>query len=186
MHTVALDMDGVMVDWSQRAVNAINEELGTNYLVSDIRHFNYAESFGKPARKIVYEKVLSDPHLYDDIDPEPGFEVALEELRSKYRVIAVTAPVVGHASSKLRWLHRHGFSHKDTFLCHDKKMVDFDVLVDDKLETFHELRERCILFFRPWNRSVFEDDATPIPFKALVVGWDEVPDTVDFFLGGSP
>ena len=174
---VAIDCDGVLVDWTQEAVDLVNLHLDTKHTVNDITDFHFDKCLGKKSRKIIYKELITSRHLYDDREPVEGCTEALEILREKYRVICVSSVVAQHAESKMKWLYRHGFEHHDIFFAHDKSLIDFDILIDDKKENILEAVERGILFRRPWNRDLYIKK-WHIDRGWVVHNWKEVPDAV--------
>jgi 5'(3')-deoxyribonucleotidase len=166
MWTVAVDCDGVLV-----AVNPLIvaewQAAGLPYTYEDITAFDYEACVGREAKDLAFG-VFRRPDLYDKLKPEPGALMGLRDLRKFARVIAVSNAMPEHAGSKLRFLLRTGFSHRDIFLAADKASVCANLLIDDRASTlYHWPRER-IVFDRPWNRS------WDIPYCHRVKEWPDI------------
>lgn len=169
--TIAIDVDSVLFPINELVVLPLLEaRLGRAVSKQEITTWSYGEIEG--GKDIAYEafrrSTLYDPY---DLSVTPGATEALAELRSTYdRVIAVSSPFAGHATSKWRYLQRCGFDHEDIVLCGDKSLVDFSVLVDDKPETCAELGTICsVVFDQPWNRL------PELAEHERAYSWEDVP-----------
>jgi 5'(3')-deoxyribonucleotidase len=148
---IGIDVDGVLA----MVHKAVDKAWATAELPfthdKDVLDYDYDKCVGKVAKRLAYE-VFAIPTLYDNMAVDRSAASALRELRANHRVVAVTAPLAEHAGSKLRFCQRAGFDLHDTFLCHDKHLLELDVLVDDRAETLIEPPFVGILFDQPWNR----------------------------------
>lgn len=170
---IAVDMDSVLVPIVPKILARINDQLDTDYVMSDVNGWDFGECLGPAEADIAYSMIESSM-LYEGLDPVDGALPGMKLLERRGRVVVVSAAAVGHATGKLRWLIRHGFNVKDVILTHDKCIVNADVLIDDRLSTVVEWTgtgRTGIVFDRPWNQS-----PRPIP---RVFGWDEIPVAVE-------
>lgn len=149
---ILVDMDGVLVDVNPLLLGFVNERHGTSYTKDDLVAFGYDEYMEPEEVETIYER-WHDADLYDGMPPIEGARGGVEELREIGRVVACSSPMVGHASSKLRWLRDFGFDRKDIVLATDKRLVGGDVLVDDGLHNLADFPGRCqVTFDQPWNQ----------------------------------
>lgn len=168
--TVALDMDGCLVDFNPVILDRLREEGVGDFEYDDVTRFQYKDCLGPEADDVAWEIIKSED-LYDELDPEPGALEAVEHLRGMVgRVIVVSSPVEGHAGSKIRWLLRHGFDRKDVVLASDKALAGAkaDVLLDDAIHNLEAFPGRVIVMDRPWNRHLEGD-------FPRAEGWRDVP-----------
>ncbi len=169
---IGIDMDGVLVNWIPDALSLVNERLGSSFIPEDVTEFNVNVCLGQAAGDIIWNEVINSPTLYDDRSPEPLALETVEELGKLGRVVIVSSPSLGHIESKYRWLLRHGFHKDDIYLVESKEDLPLDVLVDDRAKTCLRMKDRAVLFDRPWNRHV--GDALP-----RARGWAEVTSHVE-------
>ena len=123
--------------------------------------------------------MLSDPTLYDDVEPVRGSQHGVRSIRdSGHRVVFVTSSVQGMTDAKWRWMQRMKFlasgtmQDPDLVVMHDKALLRADVLLDDapwNVRAFQTraVGQRAILFDAPWNRTKASD-------LVRVKGWTEV------------
>lgn len=76
-----------------------------------------------------------DARLYDDLQPLSWSVLGLYGLHTRgYGVVFVSSCVPEHMCSKERFLRKWFPFHNGFIATHDKHLVDYDVLIDDKLE----------------------------------------------------
>jgi 5'(3')-deoxyribonucleotidase len=114
------------------------------------------------------------PDLYDGLQPLPGAFTGLSVLKSRgWKVVFVSSCVPEHTGSKIRFLDKW-FPWRSGFIAtHEKEFVNYDVLIDDKLEHMrigHQQRPhaRHILF------TGVRKDGTPEIRQEL--GFEEMSD----------
>lgn len=149
--TIALDMDGVLVESNWDNMERLNEKFGTSYRLEDIKSFSY-DFLTKEQRTFIYEECWHDPTLYDDAVLSQCQTIAISKLRDIGRVIVVTSPLLGHIESKFRFLTNH-FPRPDIVLASDKTLIDADVLIDDGIHNLEVFPGIPICFHRPWNEE---------------------------------
>ncbi len=170
MATIAIDVDSVLFPINELVIlPLLSARLGREVSKDEITSWAYGEIEG--GKEIAYE-AFRRSSLYDpyDLSMTPHASKELGVLRKRYkRVLAVSSPFAGHATSKWRYIQRCGFEHNDIVLCGDKSLVDFDVLVDDRPDTALEMGPgRVVVFDQPWNRDV------PLEYERAY-NWADVP-----------
>lgn len=152
---ILLDMDGVMVEHSAMFMRWLNRDNGTNHRYEDIAGFDYPNLSADERRQVM--RYWHKRDLYDSHPPEPGCLEAIEDLRRRHRVVAVTSPMDGHVHSKFTWLRRTGgFAKKDIVIAGDKDLVGGDVLLDDRIRNLEEAAAKgreAVCYDRPWNQE---------------------------------
>jgi 5'(3')-deoxyribonucleotidase len=148
---IAFDVDSVLFPINELCVLPyLRDAHGILMTKDQITAFDYGN---KTIQKWAYE-VFRRSDLYDGHLPDPDALAVLTDLRKRHRVIAVSSPFRGHASSKWAFCQRFGFDHEDIVLCGDKTLVGFDLLVDDRPRTLMEVgSRRALVFDQPWNRG---------------------------------
>jgi len=169
---IAIDCDSVLFPINELVILPLLESrLGRPVSKQEITDWDYSAIPG--AKEIAYE-AFKRPNLYDQyrlgaVNPDARDGLAI--LRETYeRVIAISSPMTDHASSKWRFLKRCGFAHTDIVLCGDKRLVDFDVLLDDGPQYCLDFsRDHVVVFDQPWNRLDELQD------YERAYSWEDVP-----------
>jgi 5'(3')-deoxyribonucleotidase len=171
---IAFDMDSVLFDINQEVILPALEMDGYRHELEEIWDFDYARCLGLEQKRIAYRE-FARRDLYDGHSVSEEAMLTLEILRrNRNRVLAISSPFAGHASSKWSFLLRAGFQHKDIVLCGDKALVEYDVLIDDAPKYLRQVgNRRAIVFDQPWNRQL----------KGFVraEGWWQVPAALSAF-----
>ncbi len=183
---IALDLDSTLFPLNEWLVlPALWANGFPDVTIDDVTAFDWEECLGRRAKEIAFS-VYKNPNLYDGFALPAEAQQLLSDLRNRYdRVIVVTSPFAAHAGSKWNLCLRSGFAHKDIFMCGDKAMVNFDVLLDDRAETCQEVGpRRAVVFDRPWNQDLnsiyfraygLADAARAISQTLARQQWREIP-----------
>ena len=174
LKTIAFDIDSVLFPVNELAVlPALSEHFGRTVSKDEITDFDYRkcwpnepQAVANAAQAVAFEQ-FRRRDLYDGHELNKHQRDTLGVLRAAgYRVLAVSSPFQQHASSKWAYCLRAGFDHKDIVLCGDKRLVDFDLLIDDRPYAIHQIGpERSLVFDQPWN--------TRLPTRfGRVMGWE--------------
>jgi 5'-nucleotidase len=152
---IGIDVDGNICHIHQPWLDRYNLKYNQHMSVSDITRWEMHELVVPECGKKIYD-LLQGPTLYDDAPEIPGAWMGVQELRAAgHEILFVTA---GHEPAKVKWLVEHGFSQaefaNDVIVCHPKKVIQLDLLIDDYPENLrHQLPWKRILFDRPWNQE---------------------------------
>ena len=170
---IALDMDGVLCEEPQTYVlGKFNEHFGTTYTPEDVTDFGYSFLTHKQ-REWIFANAWHDADLYDNWPIRLDKQMALDELRDRYRVVAVSSPLTGHIKSKYDWLRKY-FDRRDIYLCSDKALVQAHALVDDSLANLKTHPGISVCYDQPWNRSEIH--------WPRVQSFKELPQTLEYLL----
>lgn len=178
---IAVDMDGVLVDFNRKLVEYMNERGYPDLTYQGITTFYYEELLGPEGGKLAHDWIDRD-EVYDGLEPEDGALEGIERLHEFARVVIVTSALPSMANAKQRWLREHGFQHKDWVLARDKNLVEADLLIDDavhNVEAWIKTGRPAILYDRPWNRSWEREDLVPRARAWLYPTGDSVVDLAE-------
>ena len=147
---ILLDVDGVLVDLQEENIARLNLLFGTSYTKDSVVEFDYS-NFPDEHREFLislwyevdYSKCFLTPTQLETIDG----------LRTLGRVVACSSPLVGHADSKLEFLHRY-FDRRDIALARDKSLIQGEILIDDAPHQIQSFPGHVIIFDQPWNTLV--------------------------------
>jgi 5'(3')-deoxyribonucleotidase/uncharacterized protein with PQ loop repeat len=151
---IAVDMDEVIADAFGKHLRLYNQRAGTNLtpaLVSE-------KGLGALVPAQQRQEFNAIPHgngFFADMDLIAGSREALLELSRKHDIFITSAAmeVPGSFADKFQWLETH-FSFippSRIVFCGDKRIINADVLIDDRSRHFKEFMGTGILFTAPHN-----------------------------------
>ena len=163
---MAIDVDGVLVDFTKPALEYINAH-GRSKTVDQVTEFSVFD--GDEDLEEAYKRdVVSQPGFCRSMEAYPGAVEFVRAVQKKYDVVIVMAPYdVPHWYEGRRdWLVEElGISTKNICFLSRKEFFDADVLIDDKMENvvgwYEQRSERTgtdleplpILVDQPWNQG---------------------------------
>lgn len=161
---IALDIDDVLAGYSKGVHESFND------VIEPHNHWSPDESTGKLILKKDDGVVIGYKQEYlDKCEHNPDFWYHLEPISlpidvPRSTVCYITSSPKNMVEVRINWLAKHGFPKLPVIHSKDKAktMMDLgvDLLVDDKLETVHQVRRTNILdavHFRPWYSTLQED-----------------------------
>ena len=171
---IAVDLDGVGAQLMQRILETWKREFPHIPSPKYEEHHSYEVGFGLPEKdKQTIRAIWQRPGFYLNLDPEPGFVEAVEEMRADGLDVIFcsipTIPVKDHLdltdatshSDKVRWLSClfGRWAAINCHLTHDKTLIRADVLIDDKPTIDGRCRPfwQHIYYDQPWNREAHMD-----------------------------
>lgn len=150
---IAIDMDEVIADPLQKFIKLYHQDYGVPLdLVIDAGNEIYhhvPEHLNKKWFDYINEK-----GFFRDLDVIEGSVDALKKLQEQHDVYIVSAAMEFRNSleDKLDWLQEHfpfiGWEH--IMFC-GHKIIDADVLIDDRIKNFSTFKGRGLLFSSPHN-----------------------------------
>lgn len=106
-----------------------------------------------------WHEYINEPGFFRDLPVIPGSQETLKTLQKKFDVYIVSAAMEFPNSliDKYNWLKEHfDFIHwKNIIFCGDK-IVDAEVMIDDRIKNFSAFKGRKLLFTSPHNLLVTE------------------------------
>ncbi len=159
--TILVDCDGVLADFVEATLDAIQDETGKRFSFKEINQFDIGRALGlepdevkKMVARICTESFCRDLAAFE------GAREGLDALREIGNVYCVTSPFRSPfwMYERQMWLEEQmGFTKANTFHTSAKYLVRGDYLVDDKLDTLVEWEKRNpgghgVLVKAPWNQ----------------------------------
>ena len=105
---IALDCDGVVMDFQAFCLAEINRQLGTSFTSADVTSWNHRECLGVDADRLTRD-IVRDGRCVSDAEPYPGAAEQVARLADVYDVWIVTHMPREHHDRRRDWLDRHGF-----------------------------------------------------------------------------
>jgi 5'(3')-deoxyribonucleotidase len=172
-HIFGVDVDGPCADLLPEWLRRYNRDYDDAMTPAHITQWEMERIVKPECGKKIYN-YLTDPDLYECVQPVEGARFAIEQLRSAgLRVIFVSSCVRGHTDEKMDWLVRHGFLPderwpRDFIAATDKHPLKhaFVSLVDDRPENLEPWGSRGILWNAAYNRGY-------VPYQRAY-NWSEV------------
>lgn len=186
--TILVDVDGVLADFTQAALDLVYMVTGKQHKPSQITKWEVFDSIQEPeAKKEVY-RILRDRGGCTAIPPCDGAKEGLAKLREIANVVIVTSPFKGSevwAYERELWLYAHfGIHVNDVIHAHRKERIHGDLFLDDKPKHVKDWFDYWVGSRRDINcvgilwrgRAVDE----PVPVGAnLARSWDDVRTLVE-------
>lgn len=139
-----IDMDGVMADIYQQAINFEFAESGRRIRLEDVQGKDEIVAFPN-AKRHVREK-----GFFRTAPVMPGAVQTITELHKHYEIFVVSAAMEfpNSLEEKYHWLDEHfpfiGWQH--IVLCGVKTVVQGDILIDDHYKNLDPFENRTLLF----------------------------------------
>ena len=156
MKRIAVDMDEVLADPLKKFIQMYHRDFGVPIdLVlepgQEIHHSVPKEINNK------WFEYINEPGFFRDLEVIPGAVQAIEKLQTKYDVYVVSAATEFRNSltDKLDWLAEYFpfVSWENIILC-GRKIVDVDIMIDDRIKNFANFKGRPLLFTSPHNMLI--------------------------------
>lgn len=167
--SIAIDMDGVLVEIESQLVKYYNAEYGENVTVADIQGRSGSEAFPKDAGK---RRMVNTPGFFRDPAVMPGAVEAVKKLMEDYEVYIVSAATEFPLSliEKYEWLQVYFpfIDWRHIVLCGDKSIIGTDYMIDDHCKNLDVFKGKTLMFHAHHN--------THLNHHFRVHSWDEVLD----------
>jgi 5'(3')-deoxyribonucleotidase len=155
---IAIDMDEVLADTIDKFIEVYRKDHNTEILLEEMSGKEFHELLPDTLNQS-WRSYVNAPGFFRDIKVMPGAHDILPELCKKYDVYIVSAAMEFRNSliDKLDWLGEH-FPYIDwkhiIFCVH--KIVDVQIMIDDRIRNFAGFAGRSILFSSPHNHFITE------------------------------
>lgn len=171
--TLAVDIDNVVARAEERVQDLYRELTGTKW-----PHARYASAGGLDADDLdpsVVEAIFErfHEHAIPTLPLVPSARLALELLRTTYRIVFVTSRRPSSRPQTVRWIDRHRIPYDALYHAEVKTRIpeSITVAVDD--HPGHAVRYtsagiRVFLMDHLWNRGIAH------PLMIRVTGWDDL------------
>lgn len=167
---IAIDMDEVLADPIYKFIQLYNRDYGVP-LDLILEPGNEIYQHVPEHAKDKWFDYINEEGFFRDLKPLDGSVEAVKKLQEKYEVYIVSAAMEFRNSlvDKYDWLAEHFpfISWRNIMFCGDK-IVDVDVMIDDRAKNFVDFKGRKLLFTSPHNLLLTEYER--------VNNWQEVLD----------
>jgi 5'(3')-deoxyribonucleotidase len=155
---IAIDMDEVLADTIEKFVEVYRHDHQVEILLDKMDgqefHEQLPETLDGSWRKYVNQK-----GFFRDLKVMPGAAEVVKALHEKYEVYIVSAAMEFPNSllDKHEWLAEHFpyISWKNIIFC-GNKIVDVQIMIDDRIRNFAGFKGRPLLFSSPHNHFITE------------------------------
>ena len=155
---IGLDMDGVMADFMGAVIEQYNHFTNENITLADIKTYSASKYIKDPHR---WQRIIESPGFMRSLKPINGAIEGVETLhKAGHEIIFVSnasnCPTSGHEKREwLKYYFHHIWKIAPLVLTYYKYHVYCDVLVDDNVKNFKNLRDNTKALL--WNWSYNKD-----------------------------
>lgn len=155
---IAIDMDEVLADPIAKFIDIYQREHGYTYTLEQMRGKEFRELLPLELSHTLKEYV-NRKGFFRDLELIPGSREVVEQLCQKYDVYIVSAATEfpNSLEDKLQWLGDHFpfISWTNIIFC-GYKIVNTDMMIDDRIRNFAGFAGRKLLFTSPHNLAITE------------------------------
>lgn len=150
---IAVDMDEVIADPIAKFINLYNRDYDVPLDIK-IEPGNEIWMHMPEHAQFKIREYINEKGFFRDLDVIPGSVEVMEELQKKYEVFIVSAAMEfpNSLQDKYEWLADHfpfiGWQH--IMFC-GHKIVNTDIMIDDRIKNFADYEGRKLLFSSPHN-----------------------------------
>lgn len=175
---ICFDIDNVMNNLTEKAIDLYNTRSGKNIQMSDITAYNFYDCLSKEeADEII--SLFKDKELWNSLKPLPHSQDTLKKLiKQGHRIFLATATDPINFEWKCEWISRYfSFIPTDNIIrIMDKGLLKVDVMVDDHLSNLiSNICERVCLDY-PWNQDRVKDYAYDIK---RAYSWNDIVNIIN-------
>ncbi len=173
---IAIDMDDVMANTSQKTIQLHQEFFGSNWSESDFDGLGFQELIKEEEYEVIREKFF-EPGFFADLALMEGVQEVMAYLHAHHEVFIVSAAMEfpNSLTEKQAWLGRHFpyISWRNIVFCGDKSIITADILIDDHEKNLKTFTGKPLLFNAIHNQK--------LQGYTRVRSWKEVKEFVDAF-----
>ena len=168
MRRIAVDMDEVLADPLKKFIQLYHRDYGVA--------LDLVIEPGREIHQQVPEEInhkwydyINEPGFFRDLEVIPRAVEAMKKLQTKYDVYVVSAATEFRNSliDKFDWMEEHfPFIGWENLVFCGKKIVDVDIMIDDRIKNFVDFEGRPLLFSSPHNMLITQYER--------VNNWEEV------------
>lgn len=150
-----VDMDGVLADIYQQAINFEFAHTGRRIKLKDVEGADEIVAFPNAAKHVRLPGFFrTAPLIANAID-------VMKELNESYELFIVSAAMEfpNSLEEKYYWLEEHFpfIPWNNIVLCGSKTVVQGDILIDDHFKNLDPFKNRTLLFTQPHNMNCDEN-----------------------------
>jgi 5'(3')-deoxyribonucleotidase len=155
---IAIDMDEVLADPIAKFINIYQQRHGYTYTLEQMKDKEFRELL-PPELDGTLRQYINEKGFFRDLELIPGCVEVVKQLCDKYDVYIVSAAMEFPLSlqDKLEWLGDYFpfISWTNIIFC-GYKIVNVDIMIDDRIRNFKGFEGRKLLFTSPHNLSITE------------------------------
>jgi len=155
---IAIDMDEVIADTIDKFIELYKREHDTVIRLDQMDGKEFNELLPEEIKQTL-KHYIHQPGFFRDIKVMPGSQEVVKELCDKYDVYIVSAAMEFPNSliDKHDWLAEHFpfISWKNIIFC-GNKIVDVQIMIDDRIRNFAGFKGRPLLYSSPHNLLITE------------------------------
>jgi 5'(3')-deoxyribonucleotidase len=156
--SIAIDMDEVIADPIDKFITIYQQEHGYNYTLDQMHGKEFRELL-PPELDHTLREYINRKGFFRDLKLIPDSQEVLKALHEKYEVFIVSAATEFPLSleDKQAWLADHFpfISWTNIMFC-GYKIVNTDIMIDDRTKNFTRFNGRKLLFTSPHNINLTE------------------------------
>ena len=155
---IAIDMDEVIADTIDKFIELYKREHNTLIRLDEMDGKEFNEMLPDDIKQTL-KAYLHQPGFFRDLKVMPGSQEVVKALCDKYDVYIVSAAMEFPNSllDKHDWLAEHfPFIHWMNIIFCGNKIVDVQIMIDDRIRNFVGFNGRKLLFSSPHNHLITE------------------------------
>lgn len=153
---IAIDMDEVIADPIDKFIAIYQQKHGYNFTLDEMHGKEFRELLPGDINHTLHE-YIHEKGFFRDLKPIAGAQEVLEKLSHKYELYIVSAAMEfpNSLEDKLHWLKDHFpfISWTHIIFC-GHKIVNVDIMIDDRTRNFEGFNGRKLLFTSPHNVNI--------------------------------
>ena len=155
---IAIDMDEVIADTIDKFIELYKREHNIEIRLDQMDGKEFNEMLPEEIKQTLKE-YLHQPGFFRDLKVMPGSQEVVKALCEKYDVYIVSAAMEFPNSllDKHDWLTEHfPFIHWKNIIFCGNKIVDVQIMIDDRIRNFAGFKGRSLLYTSPHNLLITE------------------------------
>lgn len=155
---IAIDMDEVIADTIDKFIEFYKREHHTVIRLDQMDGKEFNELLPDEIKQTL-KHYIHQPGFFRDIKVMPGSQEVVKALCEKYDVYIVSAAMEFPNSliDKYNWLMEHfPFIHWKNIIFCGNKIVDVQIMIDDRIRNFAGFHGRPLLYSSPHNFGIAE------------------------------
>lgn len=175
---IAIDFDEVLFPTLDKVLEVYNKRRDKQLTLSQITTYNLYECLDNA----VADELISlyvDKSIYNNLQPYKGSVKAIKALADKgHELYVATASDMRNMEWKEKLLQRYfPFIPKENVIrIHNKKLLNVDVLIEDKLDNLIQTFAERVCFNQPWNQDKEADYVYSI---YRIHNWSEIINVIN-------
>lgn len=160
---IGIDCDGVLADFTSKTLDILNNFKNTSYKYEDIKQWDFLRQFLDSEEEVKnFKNSLNDHSLFSILEPYPGTQKYIEELKKYGKIYIITSPMKEYDNWILHrdnWLLDNYDIKKDKIIhTRAKYRVHVDLFIDDKPSNVNKWKKQWpdgigILFKHQGNKN---------------------------------